>query len=42
MPPPALASTTSFLSSSWALAMSACIFWTCFSIAFMLGWPAIA
>ena len=37
MPPPALASTTSFVSSSWALAMSACIFWTCFIIWLMLG-----
>ena len=32
MPPPADASMTSLASSSWALAMSACIFWTCFII----------
>ena len=37
IPPPALASTTSLASSSWALAMSACIFWTCFIIWFRLG-----
>ncbi len=32
IPPPALASTTSFLSCSWAFTISACICWTCFII----------
>src|SRR5688572_9363129 len=35
MPPPALASTTSSASCSWALAISACICWACLSSAFM-------
>ena len=37
MPPPALASTTSFFSCSWALAISACICWTCFIIWLRFG-----
>src|SRR4051812_13063284 len=37
MPPPALASTTSFFSCSWAFIISACICWTCFIIWFMFG-----
>ena len=37
VPPPALPWTSSSLSFSWAAIMSACIFWTCLSIWFMLG-----
>src|SRR4051794_11015600 len=37
MPPPALTSTTSFFSCSWAFIISACICWTCFIIWFMFG-----
>src|SRR2546423_5821074 len=37
MPPPALASTTSSFSCSWAFIISACICWTCFIIWFMFG-----
>src|SRR5687767_1046538 len=39
-PPPTDASTVSAPSASWAAAMSACIFWTCFNIwfiSFLLG-----
>src|SRR2546423_5963366 len=37
MPPPAVASTTSSFSCSWAFIISACICWTCFIIWFMFG-----
>src|SRR4051812_6664900 len=37
IPPPAEASTVSFLSCSCAATMSCCIFWTCWSILFMFG-----
>ena len=38
IPPPAVASTVSSLSFSWAAIISACIFWTCLSICCMFGW----
>ena len=39
MPPPDVPVNDISLISSWAFAISACIFWACFSMAFMLPPP---